>query len=963
MINGLVLGVFFCTGAAALVYEVLWTRYLTLMFGSTIQAQTVVLAVFMGGLALGNRWVGKWADRVVNPLLLYGYFEAAAGLYAFCFPWLYDAADRLFVLAGSRILDQSGLLLALKGLLSLGLLLGPTCLMGGTLPLLSAWLARESLDAGRWSARFYSTNSLGAVLGAWLAGFILIRELGMESSLQLTAFANVLAGFTIVGLARRYAADIPSKSKKPEGAGDSKEQPAIVSSRLACLAVALTGAVSMGLEVLSSRSLAMIIGGSLQAFAIVLMAFILGIGIGSAVIASPRVRRWPAEKSAVIFLLATACWVGCMVLAIEQWVEGYRLARLGLARNSTGYLYHQVLAGLMALIVLGVPAALNGAVLPLWIRSFSERSGDLGNHVGRLLTWNTLGAVAGVLTTGFFLMPVIGLRGAFAILAGALGFGALCIAVSRKMKLASLASMAVIGGLAAGYCVGNQGWRYALTSGIFRIRETHYEPDLMDHIKKHVTLLYYKDAADATVSVEEAEGGAISVKVNGKTDASSVSDLSTQMLLGHMPMIARPNAKEVFILGLGSGITAGAVLKHPIDRLTIAENCQPMIQAAHFFDAYNDGALTNARTRIVREDARTVLKLSPQTYDVIISEPSNPWTAGNGSVFSREFFDLAASRLREGGVMGQWFHVYEMRDDIVTLVLRTFSEVFPCMEIWDTQTGDILLLGSKRPWRSDLESMRVLFDRDNPGKDMLRIGIDRPETLWARQLASQNTAFAIPGDGPTQTDLFPVLDYVAPEAFYIGVSSKVLEDYDERTAQVGLASNIKAQCLSALSTEDLKSIFGKFNSVNSELRQYWLARVKLKAQGVNADFGYDPNGLSIAFRSPQSTAGPVSYPDNCPEILRTLINARAALVTDSARWRANVDVILTNLPQYRVDAKSPGAWTPARFAVSAAQISLKEKDLAVAEKVLRLGLELDPQSGELGHLTRILERNKALNAR
>src|SRR5438045_1836758 len=194
---------FFCSGATALVYEVVWSKYLTLMFGSTVQAQTVVLAVFMGGLALGNRLFGARADRAPQPLVIYGYIELAIGLYAFFFDSFYRLADGAFVRLGNGQLEHRVLLLGLKGALSVAVLLGPTILMGGTLPLLAAWLQRQSNDAGRWSARFYSINSLGAVFGAGMAGFYLVRALGMVSSLQMTALVNVLVGFTAVGLARR----------------------------------------------------------------------------------------------------------------------------------------------------------------------------------------------------------------------------------------------------------------------------------------------------------------------------------------------------------------------------------------------------------------------------------------------------------------------------------------------------------------------------------------------------------------------------------------------------------------------------------------------------------------------------------------------------------------------------------------------------------------------------------------
>ena len=202
---------FFCSGATALVYEVIWSKYLTLMFGSTVQAQTVVLAVFMGGLALGNRLFGARADRASRPLAIYGYVEVAIGLYAFCFNWLYQFGDAVFVRLGTGQLEHRALLLLLKGALSVGLLLGPTVLMGGTLPLLAAWLQRQSSDAGRWSARFYSINSLGAVFGAGLAGFYLVQGLGLVASLQMTALVNVLIGFTAVGLARQMG----DQSKSP----------------------------------------------------------------------------------------------------------------------------------------------------------------------------------------------------------------------------------------------------------------------------------------------------------------------------------------------------------------------------------------------------------------------------------------------------------------------------------------------------------------------------------------------------------------------------------------------------------------------------------------------------------------------------------------------------------------------------------------------------------------------------
>ena len=337
----LVLGLFFCSGATALVYEVVWSKFLSQMFGSTIYAQTVVLAAFMGGLAIGNRVFGRWAGRLQQPVRAYGYLEITIGIYAFFFPTLDSLAGRIFVGVGSGIAEHSGWLLALKGALSAMLLLGPTILMGGTLPLLAAWLQHFSRDAGRRSARFYSVNSLGAVAGAGIAGFWLVQNLGMISALQMTALVNVMIGTAAILLSQRF-----QRQPHTEGTASAAELEVTLPGTLrwAGVIVALTGAVSMGLEVLASRSLAMIFGSSLQSFAVVLMAFILGIGLGSAWIASPRRRERSSEKMIVLLLCVAATWVILLVFNIERWVDFYRIARTGLGRTSIGYLYHELLS-------------------------------------------------------------------------------------------------------------------------------------------------------------------------------------------------------------------------------------------------------------------------------------------------------------------------------------------------------------------------------------------------------------------------------------------------------------------------------------------------------------------------------------------------------------------------------------------------------------------------------------------
>lgn len=949
-----VLLLFFLSGATALIYEVLWSKYLALMFGSTIQAQTVVLAVFMGGLALGNRLFGKRSIRIQQPLAAYGYIELAIGLYAFFFHSIYTAADALFISIGSKIAENSGALLGLKGALAVGLLFVPTVLMGGTLPLLAAWLDRRVEDAGRSSARFYSTNSLGAVFGAAVAGFYLVRNWGMQASLQWSAFVNFAVALAAIAISRREGDLV----EKPE-AVEAKGEETIVTPLTALILVTVTGAVSMGLEVLSSRAVALIVGGSLQAFAIVLMAFILGIGAGAGIVASPGFQRWQSQRTMFGLLVTAAAFIGLFILRVEDWAIFYNMARRALAPNSNGYVMHQFLVAFMAMITLGIPAGLLGAVLPMAIRAGGDAGGSLGDQVGKLLTWNTCGAVAGVLVTGFVLMPVAGLRGSFLLLGAALAFVALLGAKRNGYCALIYSAFVLVFVLLLMSATGGESWKHVLGAGLYRLHNVELSHAAIARRQQEVKIHFYKDAPDATVAVEMGanadEAQQLILRINGKADASTHGDLSTQYLLAHLPMMARPQSKNVFILGFGSGITAGAVLGHPIDSLTIAENCGPVIEAAPLFAQWNRGALTNARTHLRREDARTVLKLSPKNYDVIISEPSNPWVAGIGSVFTREFYELCASRLQDGGVMAQWFHIYEMHDGIVDLVLKTFTTVFPNVEVWEPENGDIILLGSLKPWESSPAVYQKIYERPQPRQDMAEIGLGTSVAVLARQIASQRTAFAIPAENALQSDEFPVLEYAAPEAFFIGESARRLFLFDERVRQSALAPENKRRVLGALPEPILHGVFADFSTANNDLQTYlrWRAG-KVRPNAVHPVYETDPT-LPIIFRP---AASYIAEDDRNSTAPTELLDAEMDILRDGENTVAAIQAVEKKLEVFAADSTLHPKWKPAHFAILAARAAIARGDSALATKLITLGKNFEPTNAELNYLDRLLARLK-----
>jgi len=485
----------------------------------------------------------------------------------------------------------------------------------------------------------------------------------------------------------------------------------------------------------------------------------------------------------------------------------------------------------------------------------------------------------------------------------------------------------------------------------------------MELRRQIVKILFYEDAPDATVSVETnlKKADSINLRINGKPDASTGGDLLTQYLCAHLPMAVRPDAKEVFVLGMGSGITAGAVLGHPVERVTIAENCEPVLRTVHFFDKYNNGVMTNARSRIWVEDARTILKLSPQQYDIIILEPSNPWTVGVGSVFSQEFYRLAASRLKEDGIIAQWFHVYEMHDGIVSMVLRTFNSVYPYTEIWDCGWGDLIMLGARQPWKTDLANYRRILERELPRQQLETAGLKTPEALLTRQLASQRTAFAIAGDGAIQSDLFPILEYEAPKAFYIGVSSPMMAEFDERTAQASLAPEGKRAALGSLSNEALKEMFANYGSINSAFIE--IVNLRLKTNSV-AEAASSVASLPSLLRLAESPPAPVKPPEDASEQLKALIHAANQLEAGAGQKREAIQQIETILRAYQDPASQKASqWAPSWFAVLGARHSLGSGDHSSAQRLIELGRKVGPSDAQLDYLTRILEREQALNSK
>jgi spermidine synthase len=745
----------FLSGAAGLVYEVLWARQLALAFGSTALAQTLVLSVFLGGLSAGSWSLGRAADRAASAARLYSRLEWGVALLALAAPLLLRAG-------GGRWFGLTALLVQ-------------AFLMGGTIPALCRAAGGEPQGS---VGRVYASNSAGAVAGALAAGFLSIPALGLDWSFAAAAALNVLSG-----LGARRLSPVPApvlEEKRTPSAG------ALDAAVVQC-AVFLSGFVALTYEIAWTRALALVLGSSVYSFAEMLAAFIAGAAAGSLLVAAGPLRR----RDPALLLGAALAGAGVFVLAALPLYDRLPFAFLALRShfgNGTAAFYgFEAAKFALCLGLMLPPAVCLGATLPLAARLVDRGTSQRGAEVGAVFAANTAGNVLGAFT-GWLLLPWLGVEGILRsgttvfLLAGGALLWAAWPAPARRRRGAFAAGLAAL----VLYRLWLPRWDPNMRGqGLFRVRKNlelfHYSD--MKTILAGSSVLFARDDREATVSVAkftDAEA-VISLKVNGKTDASTGADMMTQVLLGELPLMLKPGARDALLVGWGSGVTAGALLRHPLRRLDAVELIPSVVDASRFFDKQNGNALEDPRLDLRLEDAKSFLAREGRSYDVIVSEPSNPWMAGVGDLFSVEFYRRARARLNPGGLMVQWFHDYEMNDELFRLTLRTFRSSFPSVTLWNVVDNDVLLVGSVEPFAPDFKAMDAAMKYPGIKQDLLRADIGFPSTLLAMQSACPGTSAAIGGEGPLNEERRPRLEYGAPLALFRGETVAAIRENDDRS--------------------------------------------------------------------------------------------------------------------------------------------------------------------------------------
>jgi len=765
---GIALVCFFLSGISGLIYEVVWTRMLTQIFGNTTHAVATVLTAFMGGLALGSYLFGLLADRGKNNFLLYGILEAGVGLYGFLVPWLFKLVQWVYIPLFSLSETYPLIFNLFLFLLVFIFLMVPTLLMGATLPILSRFFIVSFSHLGRRVGDLYATNTMGAVLGCALAGYWLIPAVGMRATVTIAATLNVLIALVIfaVDRARDKGSAFNRTNDDPFSLKKTPAEPVSSVGRILLISIGLSGFAALVYENSWTRALTMVIGSSVYSFTTMLVTFLVGLALGGFLYARLFGRREVGLSTFGIIQLL----VGLAALATIPLFERLPLLflRLLYALGDSFSLFLSIQLLLCALVML-LPTVLLGMTFPLVAQLFTQDLYRVGSSVGISYAANTLGAILGAFAGGFIFIPWIGVQNSIilgVVLNLSVGWFLLVLDPRATLQRRFAVGLLVIVGIIFIPLKIPRWDPRVITSGV-SIYDDAFEELETDSLRleqmRKDDIVYYKEGLTATISVHRGIFDYLYFKTNGKVDGSH-GDTLTQLMIGYIPLLLNPAAKSVAVIGLGTGMTAKAVGAFPIREIEILEIEPAMAEAARYFDDFNEKILDDPRVQLVFADGRNYILATPKLYDVITSEPSNPWIAGVANLYTREFYEVAKSKLRENGIFAQWFHNYSMSLDDFRMVFRTFGEVFPHVSVWELGEEDYLLVGSKKEQVFDYTALTEVYSKNQTlQEDFKDLGLTDIDGVLSFYRMGRKELMAFSKGAGVNTDDGAQLEYSAPK--------------------------------------------------------------------------------------------------------------------------------------------------------------------------------------------------------
>ena len=768
-----VVACFVLSGFAALLYQTAWLRQFSLVFGTSELAVAAVLAAYMGGLSLGAAVAAKYVNRITRPVLFYGLLEAGIALSALAVPLLLKLAHIFYasLLGGQpEPVDASGLGQSFFYLAVAFVVLAiPTTFMGATLPLLTKYVVKSEDQIGARVGLLYATNTVGAIGGTVVAGFVLLPLLGLNGTVWVGAIINIAVFALAAMIAVRIGKTDISETEEAvpttlleEGKIETTSAPR---ARLWILPIMLlSGANSFVYEVLWTRLLGHILGGSITAFATMLAGFLSGIAIGSAI----------ASRFAKTRDQAIRCFVFTQLGIAITSILIYQL--LPLAIPETAGLGGNVVFAILVLL----PATIFiGATFPLAVRVLASSKYDAAPASARVYSWNTVGAILGATLAAFFIIPLLKYE------------GAIKLAVLLNASLALAAAFLVAGflrrsfALAAVFVVGILGF---------------YHPKMPEEILRSSPvfpmaegeIVFYEVGRSATVVVIEL-GGSFYLRTNGLPEAAASEigtppERRTQRNLSIYPVLVRPETESMLVVGFGGGVALEAV-PASVASVDVIE-LEPQVIAANRFygDRRENNPFDDSRINVIVNDGRSALALTDKKYDAIVSQPSHPWTAGASHLYTREFMQLAKDHLQDGGVFLQWMNASFVDEFLLKALSASMLDVFPYARMYQVDPGTIFLMGSDQPMNPEQQMALTGLPLSDDVLTYLERGIGSPEDLLIALTMDQESFEKFSAESPLITDNRNYMATVSSRILDRGAAlnqftfNGVIQDFDPLTS-------------------------------------------------------------------------------------------------------------------------------------------------------------------------------------
>ena len=749
---------FFLSGAAGLIYQIVWVRMLSLIFGNTTYAVAMVVAGFLSGLALGSYLWGKMVDHAASPVRMYIRLEIGIAISALAITALITILDNTI----TRVMTVKSLESSIWQLIRYGsvflILLIPTFLIGGTSPVMSKFYIKNIEKVGLGIGSLYAANTYGGMAGAFFSGILLIPILGMMGTVKVALILNlfVAGAVWLISSKEPVSAEVKIKNKSTPRSKrkrkkdkfhiieETKSKKIVIPSGLALTLVALSGFCALSLEILWTRALIVSFKPTVYLFSNLLTVFLFGIALGSHVFSKILDNR---EDLLKLFGFAQIAIGICGIISIIFFLfSGNLAAKLGRIIGEMNWAADIFVMLLLMLIAFSIPAFFMGLAYPLICRVTTQSLKTLGLNVGKVFTVGTLGGVIGSLLAGFFLLPLFGLQHSIfvvSLIALVNGYIALFNTTSKK----------------------GIGWAFPASAicaiaTFVTLEITGVNIGLGLNTRENV--IYAKEGIMGTVRVtQKKENGPLTLIVNTYQLATS-GDVAVRF--GHLPLLLKPDSKDVLLISLGSGITAGSIGGHPVERIDCVEIVPTLVEIQRFFEGFNHKIINDRRFNLTFWDGRHYVKVTKQDYDLVISDLFQPDSAGVGSLYTLEHFLNVKDKLKKGGAMAQWLPMYQLSPENLKVIIRTFATAFEYVTIWggdiNSELPTLMLFGSSQPLRINPNKLAKALERDAVKRDMIEY--KDPMSLLSFFIMNRDEAMDFTEGYPVNTDDKPVIEYTAP---------------------------------------------------------------------------------------------------------------------------------------------------------------------------------------------------------